>query len=166
MYKFSKEECTAIIELSKKIEKKHVSKIAKFDNLDYSFFSINRSSETQWIFDRFSSFLLDRFPDNKVSLMPVVNLHKYVVGSRFVRHSDLKRNNTHIYVTGSVISEGFTGGDFILYDPEEVLTREAGYIYGFDTRREHEVTEVFEGERWALVMFLTKEDLNIKSKLF
>lgn len=165
-FSFSDQECKKIIDLSSSIEEKHVSEIAVFDNLNYFYYPIKRNYNTQWIFDRFKSFLTSRFPFNKLDEMETVNLHKYLPGCEFVRHNDRARNSSHIYVVGSVISSNFKGGDFILYNPDEVLTREVGYIYGFDTIREHEVTKVTEGERWALVMFLTKEDLNVKPVLF
>ena len=164
--KFTKEECDKIINLSKSYKEKHVSEIAVYDNLNYFYYSIIRDSNTQWIFDRFRDFLLDKFPSNKLNEMEIVNLHKYLPGCEFLKHNDRLRNSSHIYVVGSVISSNFKGGDFVLFDPEEVLTREPGYIYGFDTTRDHEVTKVTEGERWALVMFLTEKDLNIKPILF
>lgn len=164
--KFTEQECEKIISLSSKFKERHVSEIAQFDNLDYYFYSIERSKQTQWIFDRFSKFLKNKFPDNLLDQMELVNLHKYLPGCTFVRHNDAVRTPSHVYVVGSVISSNFTGGDFVLYDPEERLTREPGVIYGFDTTRDHEVTTVETGERWALVMFLTKEDLNKTVTLF
>jgi hypothetical protein len=57
----------------------------------------------------------------------------------------------------------FRSGDLILYGPKLVIPKKAGTIYSFKNTREHEVTKIESGIRYALIMFLFKE--NIKEQI-
>ena len=169
MIKFSQEECESIINLSKILEENHSSVIFKNNKktFDYFYYTLDRNKDTQWIFDRFKLYLDEYYPNNFLDKHPQLYLHRYPAGCRFERHNDSTTHPDQLVNIGACLNNEYKGGDFIFYSPDEVLPKIPGTIYHMDSKREHEVLEIEEGERWSLITFLKQLDLGTnKEKLF
>jgi hypothetical protein len=68
-----------------------------------------------------------------------------------------------MYGVGVVLNNNFIGGDFKLYNQNEiVLDKVIGNTYIFDVRIEHEILPILGGERYSLLWFLQNEHIKIK----
>jgi hypothetical protein len=63
------------------------------------------------------------------------------------------------------LNDDYVGGDFILYGPKEILPKKAGVIYSFKNTREHEITKIESGNRYSLIIFLNKDNVETKINL-
>lgn len=166
MISFSKEECSEIINLSNTFEPKHSSTLFMREDFNYYYHVVIRSEQTQWIFDRLSSYLKTEYPTNKLYEMAEIYLHRYLVGNEFAIHNDSTNHPDQILNIGVCLNDEYEGGEFIAYNPFEVLSKIPGTIYTMKSDREHEVKKIINGERWSLILFLNKHHLNItNSKL-
>lgn len=90
---------------------------------------------------------------------------RYDTNDFFLRHNDddIKYRNVfgknRYLVTGFHLNDDYTGGDFTIYDPEYILTKEIGVPYVFEAKRDHEVKIVTSGTRRSVVMFINHEDV-------
>jgi predicted 2-oxoglutarate/Fe(II)-dependent dioxygenase YbiX len=57
------------------------------------------------------------------------------------------------------LNDDYTGGEYIVYDPEYIIPKEIGVPYVFEANRDHEVKIVTSGTRRSVVMFITHEDV-------
>lgn len=172
MSKFTDIECKKIQKLSLNFEQVHsyatLEIKGKFIKNVHEFFhrKIKRNPDTQWIFDRFKEHLNYRFPDNIANLSPEVSYNVYPKGCNLDKHIDAEKQPDVVYICGVLLNGDFTGGEFVLYNPEEVLDYPVGTIYDLDvSSRIHEIKKVTSGERISLVLFLSKEQLGIKETL-
>ena len=162
---FTTKECQEIINLSSIYTPLHSSTIFKTKNFNYYYHIVIREETTQWIFDRIKNFLETLYPSNLADQMPCIFLHKYLAGNKFSRHNDATTKPDQILNIGVALNKDYQGGDFLLYNygdlPDEVVPRDIGKIYTIDSKRDHEVLEITEGERWSLILFLNARELNI-----
>ena len=172
-YSFSIEECEEIINISKDFEKRHASAVLEVGGevvkILHEFYNIKieRNSKTQWIFDRFKTYMDTKFPSNKINLMDNITCNVFPEGCNLDKHIDAEQQEGVIRICGVKLNEDYEGGEFILYNPTEILNTSVGQIYDLDvTGKVHEIKKVTKGERISLVVFLTKEILNIKPALF
>lgn len=153
---FTVEECAYIKEVLAK-ESKHSSTIFGDESINYHYYIL----KDKWILERLSDFLKKDYPNNKVTELPEVYLHQYFEGGEFRRHRDIDLYPDHYLNLGASICDDYEGGEFIVYDPQEVLPKKAGTIYSYLSEREHEVLKITKGERWSLNLFLTIDHLGI-----
>ena len=168
MSTFTKEECELIIEYSKEYQSKHISNYAKDlvgTALDYNYSGVFYSEKTSWVFERVIDFVKPLFPDVKANLITTINVHEFPEGGVFPKHIDVEREKHFYYIIGATISEDFTGGKLLAYEPEEELAPNIGKLYGMYATRPHEVTKVLSGTRWSMVCFLNRDQLGIKKSL-
>jgi hypothetical protein len=166
MISFSIEECNKIINLSNTFKPKHSSSLFKRNDFNYYYHVVLRNSNTQWIFDRLKEFLLDEYSKNKINEMQEIYLHRYLAGNEFAKHNDSTTHPDQILNIGVCLNESYDGGEFIAYNPLEILPKVTGTIYTMKSDRDHEVKKILGGERWSLILFLNKNDLQIgNSKL-
>jgi hypothetical protein len=159
---FTKNECETIINLTEKLKSNHSDKYFKNnDGIEYLVWSVNRNSETQWIFDRMFFYFENETNIKIKEPINTVFVHKYVVGNRFKKHVD-KTDNNQLHNIGVCLNDDYEGGWFKLYDPDLILPKKQGEIYTFKSARPHEVMEILEGERWSIISFLHLENLDIK----
>jgi len=93
-----------------------------------------------------------------------INLLLYEKGGKFIKHEDVidPRNNRVRYFSSSILiakSEDLVGGDLILYSDDDLpfkIDLEIGEAVLFHSNRFHEVTEVKQGWRLALIVWLSK----------
>lgn len=161
MISFSKEECSEIINLSNIFEPRHSSTLFMREDFNYYYHVVIRNEQTQWIFDRLSNYLKTEYPTNKLYEMPEIYLHRYLVGNEFARHDDSTTHPDQLLNIGVCLNDDYDGGEFMAYNPFEVLPKVVGTIYTMKSDREHEVKKIEDGERWSLILFLNKHHLNI-----
>ena len=65
---------------------------------------------------------------------------------------------------GVLLNDNFSGGDFKLYNPNEIIVdKVVGNTYIFDVRIDHEITSILDGDRYSLLWFLQYEHIKIKT---
>lgn len=166
---FSDKECKLIIEYAQRGSMRHITKFASDltkSETDYNYGGVTKTLETEWVFKRLLDFIKLEHPTATLDKLDVFNVHEFKVGSKFVKHIDVKREKDFYYIVGTTLSSDFTGGRLLAYEPEEELAAQQGKLYGMYATRLHEVTEVLTGVRWSLVMFLTRDKLNIPKRIF
>ena len=98
-----------------------------------------------------------------------MNDRKYY--SKSINYDDntqwLFERDRRLYGIGVLLNDDFKGGDFKLYNPDEVkLNKVIGNTYIFDVKIDHEITPIIEGERYSLLWFLQNTDIKVnKEKL-
>ena len=152
---FTKEECDNIIW--------NVNEsIANFDmsNRKYYSQSINYSLETKWLFDKLKYFFESETGLEIIKNKEEIHFHKFVKVNWFDKHNDIRDNR--LYAVGVLLNDNFEGGDFKLYNQNEIiLDKVIGNAYIFDVRIDHEITPILDGERFSLLWFLQNTNVKI-----
>jgi hypothetical protein len=168
----SKEECDKIISLSNDFEMSsvlvnpdiHPAGLTK-SKLDYDIAYVNRTETTQWIFDKISKYLKEKYPNNEVSKRESFSIHKFEEGHKFTKHIDKDRQNDWVLVVGGILNEDFEGGRLLTYNPDGELATKMGELYTMDASILHEVTEVTKGTRHSFVFFIEHKDLGLNKEV-
>jgi len=155
---FTLKECNDIIELFSKLQVTQRDETPR--RISYEFCSIPFSKEYIWIFNVFNSFLEDSFDIKVVKNLDTIHLFKYSVGDKFLKHKDIYYPG-QVYNVGVNLNDNYKGGDFVLYEPYQIIPKHAGKLYTFKNTVQHEVIEVTEGIRWSLIGFYFYDHLNI-----
>ena len=166
--RFTEAECNEIIRLAVANKMQHITNYASdlsTEYTDYNYGGIVNNSESKWLFEKLVDFIRLEHPGVDIEKIPACNIHQFFTGGKFTRHVDVKREPHMLYIVGTTLSKDFTGGKLLAYDPDEELAPVQGQLYGMYSNRPHEVTKVESGERWSLVLFLTREQLGIKKSL-
>ena len=151
---FSKEECESIILYNDTHITNWIMGDRKFNSQP-----IRYSLETKWLFDKHKTFFEEESNIQIKRNKEVIHFHKFTKGDWFGKHNDIRENR--LYAVGVLLSDDFEGGDFKLYNPNEiVLNKVMGNTYLFDTRIDHEITTILKGERYSLLWFLQNEHIN------
>lgn len=162
---FTLEECKSIKTLSKEIGETHSKTLFAEGSIDYYYMVLERGEKTQWIFDRIKEYLNPRYPDNSADKMPCIFVHRYPAGCAFSRHRDDIKYPDQILNVGCLLDDRFSGGDFLQYEPDNIIEKEVGKLYSMKASRPHEVTKITEGVRWSFILFFTKKQLSKASLL-
>lgn len=166
--KFTTKECNSIIDYAKGNVLKHITNYAdelKYLSVDYNYSGFILEKETKWVFERLVNYLTPIFPNVQSHLITTINVHQFPKGGRFVKHIDIEREEDFYYIIGATISENFTGGKLLAYEPDEELASSVGELYGMWATRPHEVTEILSGNRWSMVCFLNRNQLGINKSI-
>lgn len=145
---FTKDECNSIIWDNNQ-------QIVEWDKSDrkYNSYSLIYSDETKWIFDRLSQFFETKTNIKIRRIKEEIHFHNFKKGNWFGKHNDERENR--IYSVGVMLNDNFEGGDFKLYNDNEVtLNKIIGNTYVFDAKITHEITPITKGERYSLLWFL------------
>ena len=150
---FRKSECDLIRNLFKINPQNWNSQDRKFNSE-----AINQSLETEWIFDKLTKFV-DTETDIQIrKIKKQIHFHTFKEGDWFAKHNDIR--DGRLYAIGVLLNDDFEGGDFKLYNPNEIiLDKVIGNVYIFDVRIEHEITPILHGERYSLLWFLQNEHI-------
>ena len=132
--------------------------------ISYSYYDFYLNDETEWVFNRLNNFFTENTGIKIKKTLECLHIHKYITGNQFTKHNDVYYED-QMYNVGICLTDSHEGGDFILYDPETTLNKKTGNSYIFDCKRMHEVTEITNGERWALIGFLFLYNLDIKKPI-
>jgi hypothetical protein len=153
---FSKDECESIILESNQ----HITNWRMGDR-KYNSQPINYSLDTKWLFDKLKDFVEMETNIEIRTLKKTIHFHKFTKGDWFGKHNDIR--DDRVFAVGVLLCNNFDGGDFKLYNPDEVkLDKVTGNGYIFDVKINHEITPILEGERYSLLWFL--ENKHIKQK--
>jgi hypothetical protein len=154
---FSKEECESIISYNNAHITNWIMNDRKYDSQP-----INYSIETKWLFDKLKDFLQRETNIEIRTIKKTIHFHKFIKADWFGKHNDTRENR--LYAVGVLLNDDFEGGDFKLYNPNEIiLNKVIGNAYLFDVRIDHEITPILEGERYSLLWFLQNEHIKIKT---
>jgi len=160
---FSELECNNIINLSNELTSTRRDESPR--GIKYTFYSIGRNDNTNWIFDRLDSYLTETLEIKVVKQLDAIHLFDYEEGDLFSRHRDIYYEN-QIHNIGVCLNDDYEGGDFVLHEPTyTILPKKAGSIYTFKHSLEHEVLPVTKGHRWSLIGFYFYEHLDLKKPL-
>lgn len=166
----SKDECDKLITYHNEYGKMNITDypynqgIYK-SKLNYNVSLVQRDAQTQWVYDKLSIFLNDKYPNNNIDKLEFLYLHEFKEGMKFTKHIDRDRDCSWYMIIGATLNEGFSGGELLLYEPNGIVAEKLGEVYLMDATRPHEVTEVVSGIRYSFVIFLTKHDLGISKTL-
>jgi hypothetical protein len=153
---FNQQECQSIVDITK-------SKKQNWNYKDriYESTSIEYNKNTIWLFDKLTNFV-EKETNIKIGIIKkTIHFHRFVKGDWFGKHNDIRNNR--LYAIGVLLNDDFEGGDFKLYNPNEIiLDKVIGNTYLFDVRIDHEITPILEGERYSLLWFLQNEHTKIK----
>jgi hypothetical protein len=154
---FSKEECESIISYNDT----HITNWLMGDR-KYNSQPINYSLETKWLFDKLKEFVEENTDIKIKKIKETIHFHKFTKDDWFGKHNDIRDNR--LYAVGVLLNDTFKGGDFKLYNPNEIiLDKVIGNTYLFDVRIDHEITSILEGERYSLLWFLENEHVKIET---
>ena len=152
---FSKEECESIISYNDTYITNWV-----MDNRKYNSQPINYSLDTKWLFDKLKDFVERETTIRIRTIKKTAHFHKFTKGDWFGKHNDIRENR--LYAVGVLLNDDFEGGDFKLYNPNEIiLNKVIGNTYIFDVRIDHEITPILKGERFSLLWFLQNDNVKI-----
>jgi hypothetical protein len=113
------------------------------------------------LFDKLKTFVETETKIKFRSIKKQIHFHKFTKGDWFEKHNDVRDNR--VYAVGVLLNDGFEGGDFKLYNANEIiLDKVIGNTYLFDVRIDHEITPILEGERYSLLWFLQNEHIKIE----
>jgi hypothetical protein len=150
---FSKEECESIISYNDT----HITNWI-MDDRKYNSQPINYSLETQWLFDKLNDFVKTETNIGIRTIKKTIHFHKFTKGDWFDKHNDVR--DRRLYAVGVLLNNDFEGGDFKLYNPNEIiLDKVIGNTYLFDVRIDHKITPILHGERYSLLWFLQNEHI-------
>ena len=154
---FNKEECESIISYNDT----HITNWRMGDR-KYNSQPINYSLETKWLFEKLKDFFEVETGLEIIKIKKQIYLHKFIEGDWFGKHNDVR--NYRLYAVGVLLNDDFSGGDFKLYNPNEIiLDKGIGNTYLFDVRIDHEITPILKGERYSLLWFLENEHIKIET---
>jgi hypothetical protein len=153
---FSKEECDIILNLSNDKPQNWNSADRKFKSA-----AIDYTLETYWLFDKLKTFVETKTDIQIIKRKEKIHFHTFKTGDWFGKHNDIR--DSRLYAIGVLLNDDFEGGDFKLYNPNEIiLDKVIGNTYLFDVRIDHEITPILDGERYSLLWFLQNEHIKIK----
>jgi hypothetical protein len=161
---FTKSECEYIINLSNKLSP--IEPYSSNDNafkVNYSAWTLLLNDDTKWIFDRIGLFFMNKTNLKIKKKLDTLYIHKYIRGQQFEKHNDT-HYKTQIHNVGVCLNDDYDGGEFILYEPDEVLPKKQGIIYTFPSSQYHKVKQITNGERWSIIGFLHMEHIEFPNK--
>jgi predicted 2-oxoglutarate/Fe(II)-dependent dioxygenase YbiX len=133
----------------------------KISDREYSSKSIHYSVQTKWLFDKLKTFFELETGLEIIKIKEEIHFHKFVNGNWFDKHNDVR--DSRIYAVGVLLNDEFEGGEFKLYNPNEItLNKKIGNSYIFDVRILHEITPIIKNTRYSLLWFLQKEHVQIE----
>jgi hypothetical protein len=136
--------------------------VATKTKISYRVFVIKNTLETEWMFSKLLEWFSDVNGikinyDNKVELC---TLHQYGIGDAFSRHKDLMKGfDSRRYNLGIQLNDSYEGGEYMCWDDtnnEVLISKQTGTALSYHCRISHEIREITNGERWSIVMPITK----------
>ena len=153
---FTEDECKTIINLNK-----NNSQSWRHKNRLYNSLLIQYRTDTNWIFDRLKLFFEDTTKIQMTNLNKDIYYHIFKKDNYFGLHSDNLSNR--MYSVGVLLNDNFEGGDFILYDKDDLtLNKITGNAYIFDVSIKHEITKIMNGERYSIIWFVENNNIKIE----
>jgi predicted 2-oxoglutarate/Fe(II)-dependent dioxygenase YbiX len=161
---FTKEECETIIAIATTNPMDDSKTYFKYDDdIKYKVSNVKRDETTNWIFERMFEYFTKTTGIEIIKPIDILHIHKYKVGDYFKKHKD-NLYPTQIHNIGVCLNDDYVGGEFVLYEPYEILPKKQGEIYTFPSLRMHAVNEILQGERWSIISFLHIDNLGYPKK--
>jgi hypothetical protein len=169
---FTKEECDKIIGYSKThrenvYQDPHIVNNRRTLNeaigFGYDVFVILNEKNTEWIFEKLIKWFSEKSnikinPNGKVNNC---TLNCYKKGDRFPRHVDLMPGfENRRYNLGIQLNDDYDGGEYLCFGPNDeeiIISKETGTGLAYHCSVPHEIKEITKGERWSIVMPITKK---------
>ena len=156
---FSKEECRSIIDFYKTSPREWT-----LNDRKYNSYLIKYDNENKWIFDKLSEYFESETGLKIIKMKNEIHFHKFIKNDWFNIHND--NRSGRIYAVGVCLNDDFSGGNFKLYNPNEIILEKViGNTYVFDVRIDHEITLILDGERYSLLWFLQNEHIKFKKNV-
>jgi hypothetical protein len=179
---FTKEECDTIIgysDIYKNTKEYFTNEVDVIDNrlqskngkLAYDVYVILNDETTEWFFNKLQNWfsIVSGIKLNKNEKMLTCTLHCYKTGDKFPKHIDLSVGfNYRRYNLGIQLNDTYEGGEYICVDNnnnEILISKEVGTSLAYYATVPHEIKEITKGERWSIVLPLTKDVIIEKKEL-
>ena len=184
---FSEEECALIksyVNLQPTDLTKYFNTEGKFKFIDdnklvatsggaisYNVYVIKNTAETEWMFNKLMLWFseVSNIKINHNHIIRVCTLHRYGIGDAFATHIDLSHGfEERRYNLGIQLNDTYTGGEYICWDDnnnECLISKQTGTALSYHGRILHEIKEITSGERWSIVMPITKHNIIEKINL-
>jgi hypothetical protein len=161
---FTKDECDSIIN-------QHLPFTRDFVNKGCSYTSIPiDKTDNRWILDRIIKWIEDEVKfdidwDNNTDFDEFY-FQSYKVGDKFEKHDDNVYNR--VYTAGLLLNDGFEGGNFLVdTTPNNPVSFKnvIGNCYVIESMLKHEVTEITEGCRSVIILFIKHSQIKFAESL-
>lgn len=144
-----------------------VENIGKF----FYVYDIPNTPDTSWMFVRLAQWFFKTTGVNLRSNNPFTacSLHRYVKGDFFQKHIDIREGFAdRRYNIGIQLNNNYEGGDYNCWDSNENMVtfpKDTGTTLLYTGDLLHEITEITEGERWSIVLAVSRYDILEKSSV-
>jgi predicted 2-oxoglutarate/Fe(II)-dependent dioxygenase YbiX len=167
---FNELECKQI--LSEFVENNHVAYKIRYDGVFYekgcsaTSHDLKWDSNNKWIFNKIKNWTDELNLGLKWKKPPSASFRKYKKGDFFLKHTDdvkgdyvRSERGIRILTIGIQLNDklDYFGGDFFVWDNSNKIHigKSLGNCALYTTNMPHEVTEITEGERNSLILFIT-----------
>lgn len=160
---FTKEECDVIISYTNDINKGTQRKIPG-RNTSFESCYLTPNNDNEWVFQRLYDLLENQLSIKVTHCLDKIMVNHYTTGDSFDKHQDLYFKN-QIYNIVVNLSEYYEGGEFELFEPYFLIEKKAGNACIFENTRWHGVKPILDGERWSMIAFFLKDNIDKNKKL-
>jgi len=93
-------------------------------------------------------------------------LHRFEEGCYFGKHVDngIDYNKNRVYTVGFHLISDYEGGEYVLYNPHQIIDKTPGVPYVSMASREHEILPITKGVRKSALIFIEEQYL-VKTKM-
>ena len=168
---FTKEECREILNQIQELNSAQT--IGRDGAPEYG--SFRKSKISFFNSDMVKDIILPKISSldsNIISLPKTVNIVKYNKGDYFKKHSDIlsndgiqKRLKTIIIQLSDNTYDGCILKVYENHTTNHICSSEIGNTIIFDSTHKHEITPMLKGERYALVCWIVKDNMNHKQTI-
>jgi hypothetical protein len=180
---FTKEECDKIITYSNTykntegwFKKEHIKitdnrLVGNNHKFSYNVYVITNDKNTEWFFNKLLNWfsLQNEIKLNTDRKLLMCTLHCYSDGDSFAKHIDLLPGfENRRYNLGIQLNDSYEGGEYVCWDGnnnEVLISKETGTALSYNCKIPHEIKKITKGERWSIVMPITKYQI-IETKNF
>ena len=167
---FSNDECNSLLDITKNLKEKRSTVYDGKKNIKES------RTSTQFDFylnDFYKEMLLNKLKNLNIKNLPdKIRILKYSEGQQFTKHRDKNSkdffNRYKTLIVQLSDKKEYKGGELVIYENENTsieANKEKGNVIIFNSELLHEAKEIIKGNRYVLVSWLSKNDLNLKSTL-
>jgi len=175
---FTKEECEKIMNYSKIYNNidgyyyndedrnqvgNRVEHSTKF--FTYDAFILHNDDETKWIHDKMTNWFYKKTGIKFVKEVPLLLMHKYSVGDKFLPHFDLMddpKYKDRVWNFGIQLNDDYEGGEYNVWEPDGTkitFAKNQGNSVLYPATLLHEITEITTNQRWSLILNIVKGDI-------
>jgi hypothetical protein len=181
---FTKEECDKIITYSNTYKntegffnKQHIKIadnriVSNTGRFSYNVYAIPNNKNTEWVFNKLLNWfsLESGIKLNTAGKIQMCTLHCYSNGDSFAKHIDLMKGfENRRYNLGIQLNDSYEGGEYVCWDGnnnEVLISKQTGTALSYHCRIPHEIKKITNGERWSIVLPITKNQIIETKNLF